>query len=87
MVLHDWRFSVNRPLNSADDWYTGILENVIQTDEYAEPFFLLLHFYLSNLTSCGFGDSDVILITWFLKIKHILCIASGSVPSVSKRNS
>jgi len=62
MVLHEWRFSVNRPLNSADDWYTGILEKVIQTDEYVELSFLR-KFSLSNQTSCRCGDSDVILIT------------------------
>ena len=62
MVTLDWLFSVNWPLNSADDRYTGILENVIQTDEYVELLFLF-QFYLSNITGCQLGDSDVIFMT------------------------
>jgi len=49
--------------------------------------FFFLQFYVSNLISCQLGDSDVIFVRLFLKIKRILYIASGSVPSVSMKNS
>jgi len=38
-ILHDLRFSLNEPLQSADKWYFGILQNVIKTYEYVDFLF------------------------------------------------
>ena len=35
-ILRDLTFSLNLPLKSADDWYTGILKNIIKTLEYID---------------------------------------------------
>jgi hypothetical protein len=45
-VLHYLRFSLNLPLKSADDWYTGTLKNINKTDKYVDyfPFRLILIF-------------------------------------------
>jgi hypothetical protein len=38
-ILRDLHFSLNQPLKSADDWYIGILKNIIKTYEYVDFFF------------------------------------------------
>jgi hypothetical protein len=35
-VLRDLRFSINQPPKSADDWYIGILKNIIKSYEYVD---------------------------------------------------
>jgi hypothetical protein len=37
-VLRDLRFSLNQPWKVADDWYIGILKNIIRTYEYVGIF-------------------------------------------------
>ena len=36
--LRDLRISLDQPLKSADSWYTGILKNIIKTQEYSDIF-------------------------------------------------
>jgi hypothetical protein len=40
--LRDFPFSLHEPLKSADDWYIGILKNVIKTYKIVDYFFLQL---------------------------------------------
>ena len=55
-ILHDLRFSLNEPLQSADKCYIGILQNVIKTYEYVDFFFTYFEFSL---------DVGLEMVTWF----------------------
>jgi hypothetical protein len=39
-AVRNLRFSLNQPLKSADDWYIGILKNVITVYSYVDFFVL-----------------------------------------------
>ena len=67
-VLCDLRFSLNKPLKSAEDYYsTGILKNVIKTYENLDFFCSVSFNFPCNLTGCRLGDFHMIFITLTLK--------------------
>ena len=61
------RFSLNQPIKSADDRYTGILKNIIRTYEYVIFSFPVRFNFPCNPIRCRLPDFDVIFITRFLK--------------------
>jgi hypothetical protein len=63
-VIRDLSISLNQPLKSADDRYTGILKNIINT--YVDFFFFSFN-CPCNLTRYRLRDLEMIFITQCLK--------------------
>jgi len=82
-VLRGLRFRPNHPLNSADDWYTGILKNMTIHYEFVDSLFFSFNFPC-NLTSCLLGDFDKILIKDFLKSNIKFIYRQLQPPSLPK---
>ena len=60
-VLRDLHFILNQPLKSADNYYSGILKNMIQIHEFVDFSFLVRLILFVTLLDVGFE-----ILTWLL---------------------
>jgi hypothetical protein len=68
-ILLDLRFSLNQAPKLADDWYIGMLKNIMKTYEYVNFSFSVAFTFPCNLTRFQLGDVDVIFHNIVFKIK------------------
>ena len=80
------RFSLNQPIKSADDRYTGILKNIIRTYEYVIFSFPVRFNFPCNPIRCRLPDFDVIFITRFLKSNINYKLPQGQTTPPQKKN-